>query len=98
HRHARAVQENTTDHDSTTAPGHASQPDPVTRLFDVRGKVAVVTGASSGLGEGFARTLAQAGVTVFAAARRVERLEVLAEEHESVDRKSTRLNSSHVKI
>jgi len=72
------------DHDSTTAPGHASQPDPVTRLFDVRGKVAVVTGASSGLGEGFARTLAQAGVTVFAAARRVERLEVLAEEHESV--------------
>jgi NAD(P)-dependent dehydrogenase (short-subunit alcohol dehydrogenase family) len=49
-------------------------------LFDVRGKVAVVTGASSGLGEGFARTLAEAGATVFAAARRLDRLEVLAKE------------------
>ncbi len=49
-------------------------------LFDLRGKVAIVTGASSGLGEGFARTLVAAGATVVAAARRLDRLEVLAKE------------------
>ncbi len=49
-------------------------------LFGLRGSVAVVTGASSGLGEGFARTLVDAGATVVAAARRLDRLEVLAKE------------------
>ncbi|MBG6096234.1 SDR family NAD(P)-dependent oxidoreductase [Nocardioides luteus] len=48
--------------------------------FDLSGRVAIVSGASSGLGEGFARSLAAAGATVFAAARRVERLEQLAAE------------------
>lgn len=46
--------------------------------FDLRGKVALVTGASSGLGEHFARTLARSGATVVAGARRVDRLEALA--------------------
>ena len=46
-------------------------------LFDVRGRVALVTGASSGLGDNFARRLASAGATVIAAARRVDRLEAL---------------------
>jgi NAD(P)-dependent dehydrogenase (short-subunit alcohol dehydrogenase family) len=49
-------------------------------LFDLTDRVAIVTGASSGLGEGFARTLAGAGATVVAAARRLDRLEVLAKE------------------
>jgi NAD(P)-dependent dehydrogenase (short-subunit alcohol dehydrogenase family) len=49
-------------------------------LFDLQGKVAIVTGASSGLGESFARTLVGAGATVVAAARRLDRLEVLAKE------------------
>lgn len=41
---------------------------------DLRGKVALVTGATSGLGEHFARLLAGQGVHVAAAGRRVERL------------------------
>lgn len=52
----------------------------VTELFDLSGRVAIVTGASSGLGEGFARSLASCGATVIAAARRTDRLERLAEE------------------
>jgi NAD(P)-dependent dehydrogenase (short-subunit alcohol dehydrogenase family) len=46
--------------------------------FDLTGRLAVVTGASAGLGDGFARTLAGAGATVVAAARRKDRLEKLA--------------------
>lgn len=48
--------------------------------FRLDGRVAIVTGASSGLGAGFARALASAGATVVLAARRRERLESLAEE------------------
>lgn len=44
------------------------------------GKVALVTGASSGLGERFAQVLAGAGATVALAARRVERLKELRAE------------------
>ncbi|MCA3267074.1 MAG: glucose 1-dehydrogenase [Azospirillum sp.] len=48
--------------------------------FDLAGKVALVTGASSGLGAHMARTLARAGAKVAIAARRVDRLEALAAE------------------
>ena len=48
--------------------------------FDVRGKVALVTGASSGLGDNFARVLASRGAIVYAAARRTERLKSLVTE------------------
>jgi NAD(P)-dependent dehydrogenase (short-subunit alcohol dehydrogenase family) len=47
-------------------------------LFSLRGRTAVVTGASSGLGARFATVLAAAGASVFAAARRADRLEKLA--------------------
>jgi NAD(P)-dependent dehydrogenase (short-subunit alcohol dehydrogenase family) len=47
-------------------------------LFDLAGRTAVVTGASSGLGARFAAVLAAAGATVFAAARRADRLAELA--------------------
>jgi NAD(P)-dependent dehydrogenase (short-subunit alcohol dehydrogenase family) len=43
--------------------------------FDLSGKVALVTGASGGLGLHFARTLAEAGARVALAARRKEQLE-----------------------
>jgi NAD(P)-dependent dehydrogenase (short-subunit alcohol dehydrogenase family) len=43
--------------------------------FQLDGKVAIVTGASSGLGVAFARALAEAGADVVLAARRVEKLE-----------------------
>jgi NAD(P)-dependent dehydrogenase (short-subunit alcohol dehydrogenase family) len=43
--------------------------------FRLDGKVAVVTGASSGLGVAFARTLAEVGADVALGARRVEKLE-----------------------
>ena len=47
-------------------------------LFRVDGQVAIVTGASSGLGERFARVLTAAGARVALAARRKDRLDELA--------------------
>ena len=49
-------------------------------LWNLDGRVAIVTGASSGLGERFPRVLHAAGMHVVAAARRVDRLETLAAE------------------
>ncbi len=46
-------------------------------LFDLSGEVALVTGASSGLGERFAEVLAAQGAKVVMAARRRDRLEAL---------------------
>ncbi len=45
--------------------------------IDLSGRVALVTGASSGLGEQFARTLARAGAGVVLASRRMEKLKAL---------------------
>ncbi|MBL6688666.1 MAG: SDR family oxidoreductase [Pseudomonadales bacterium] len=51
----------------------------VNKLFDLSGKTALITGASSGLGEYFAEILAGAGAQVVITARRLDRLEALAE-------------------
>jgi NAD(P)-dependent dehydrogenase (short-subunit alcohol dehydrogenase family) len=48
--------------------------------FRLDGRVAIVTGASSGLGDRFARVLHAAGATVVVAARRADRLDALASE------------------
>jgi NAD(P)-dependent dehydrogenase (short-subunit alcohol dehydrogenase family) len=53
--------------------------------IDLAGRVALVTGASSGLGAQFAKTLAAAGAGVVLAARRVERLKTLRAEIEAAD-------------
>lgn len=50
----------------------------VSGLFRLDGQVAIVTGASSGLGDRFARVLHAAGAHVVVAARRADRLDALA--------------------
>jgi NAD(P)-dependent dehydrogenase (short-subunit alcohol dehydrogenase family) len=52
--------------------------------IDLSGRVAFVTGASSGLGAQFAKTLSAAGAGVVLAARRIERLKSLRAEIESL--------------
>ena len=51
--------------------------------IDLSGRVALVTGASSGLGTQFAKTLSRAGCAVVLAGRRVERLKTLRAEIEA---------------
>jgi NAD(P)-dependent dehydrogenase (short-subunit alcohol dehydrogenase family) len=48
--------------------------------IDLEGRTIIVTGASSGLGESFARSLSAAGADLVLAARRAERIERLAAE------------------
>lgn len=55
---------------------------------DLSGRVALVTGASSGLGERFARVLASQGAAVVLCARRMDRLEALANEIEAAGGKA----------
>jgi NAD(P)-dependent dehydrogenase (short-subunit alcohol dehydrogenase family) len=53
--------------------------------IDLSGRVALVTGASSGLGAQFAKVLSAAGAGVVLAARRIERLKTLRAELEAAD-------------
>ena len=51
-----------------------------TNIFDLSGKVALITGASSGLGRHFSKTLSEAGATVILSARRMDNLIELQKE------------------
>jgi len=61
--------------------------------FRLDGKVAIVTGASSGLGVDFAIGLAQAGADVAICARRVERLEETREKVQALGRRCVALRA-----
>lgn len=58
------------------------------KLFDLTGKVAIVTGASSGLGADAARAYAEAGADVALLARRKDKLDALASEIEKTGRRA----------
>jgi NAD(P)-dependent dehydrogenase (short-subunit alcohol dehydrogenase family) len=58
-------------------PSHFRQEILVSYSIDLSGRVAFVTGASSGLGAQFARTLSRAGAAVVLASRRIEKLKDL---------------------
>lgn len=60
----------------------------VERLFSLDGKVALVTGASSGIGQAIALALAEAGAAVILVARRAAELEKTAAELKSKGRKA----------
>jgi NAD(P)-dependent dehydrogenase (short-subunit alcohol dehydrogenase family) len=57
-------------------------------LFDLSGKVAVVTGTSRGLGQYFGRALAQAGADLVVTSRDTSRLSEFQEEIEALGRKA----------
>jgi len=59
--------------------------------LDLDGKVAVVVGGSSGIGKTLALGLAQGGADVVASARRIELVKELADEIESLGRRSLRV-------
>jgi NAD(P)-dependent dehydrogenase (short-subunit alcohol dehydrogenase family) len=61
------------------------------KQLDLDGKVAVIVGGSSGIGRTLALGLAQAGADVVASARRVELVNSLAGEIESIGRRSLRV-------
>ncbi len=60
----------------------------MTGLFDLKGKVAVVTGGAGGIGHAQALGLADAGADVVIASRKLEHLEKAAEEIRAMGRKS----------
>ena len=68
------------------------------RLFNLTGHTAVVTGASSGIGQTIAEALARAGAAVVLVARRAERLENIARAIESKSGKAAPVSLDLAKV
>ncbi len=64
-----------------------------TKLLDLEGKVAVVTGGTSGIGRAMSLGLAEAGAAVIATARRQTQVDETAKEIETRGRRTLRLTS-----
>jgi NAD(P)-dependent dehydrogenase (short-subunit alcohol dehydrogenase family) len=64
-----------------------------TNLFDLTGRVAVVTGGTTGLGHAIALGLAAAGADVIASSRRAEQVNAVASEIEALGRRTLRVTS-----
>lgn len=62
-------------------------------LFDLSGRVAVVTGGTTGLGHAIALGLAEAGADVVASSRRPEQVQKVAAEIEKLGRRTLRMTS-----
>ena len=62
-------------------------------LFDLSGRVAVVTGGTTGLGQAIALGLARAGADVIATSRRPEQVERVAADIEALGRRTLRITS-----
>ena len=68
------------------------------QAFDLTGKVALVTGASRGLGKAMALALAQAGAEVALAARGVEELEQTAKEMRALGREALAVSTDVTQV
>jgi len=61
--------------------------------FDLTGRIAVVVGGTSGIGQTIARGLAEAGANVIPTGRRADMVDAAAKEIEALGRQSLRLSS-----
>ncbi len=73
------------------SPGQPSRPHVPDNLFDLTGRVAIVTGASRGLGQYFARALAKAGADLVLTSRKREDLAAFEKEVQSLGRRAASL-------
>jgi len=74
------------------SPGQPSRPHVPDNLFDLTGRVAIVTGASRGLGQYFARALAKAGADLVLTSRSREHLAPFEKEIQSLGRRAASLD------